>query len=58
MEGFFNYKKNQVYCSFCNKQQGKVKMLVAGNFGVFICNECIYTCYEIILEDEDEMEDF
>ncbi|MDH4128797.1 MAG: ATP-dependent Clp protease ATP-binding subunit ClpX [Spirochaetota bacterium] len=36
-------------CSFCGKSQEEVKKLVAGP-GVFICDECIETCNDIILE--------
>lgn len=42
-------------CSFCGKTQDQVKRLVAGP-NVFICNECIELCEEI-LGDEDMMED-
>ena len=42
-------------CSFCGKTQDQVKRLVAGP-NVFICNECIELCEEI-LGDEDLMED-
>jgi ATP-dependent Clp protease ATP-binding subunit ClpX len=34
-------------CNFCNLDQTKVKKLINGN-GVFICNECINLCYEIL----------
>jgi ATP-dependent Clp protease ATP-binding subunit ClpX len=34
-------------CNFCNLDQMKVRKLVSGN-GVFICNECISLCYEIL----------
>lgn len=37
-------------CSFCGKTQDEVKKLVAGP-GVFICDECIETCNDIIMED-------
>lgn len=40
-----------VRCSFCNKAQDQVDTLVAGP-GVFICNECVELCREVI-EDED-----
>ncbi|NLN82871.1 MAG: ATP-dependent Clp protease ATP-binding subunit ClpX [Firmicutes bacterium] len=42
--------KKQFHCSFCGKPQDQVRKLVAGN-GVFICDECIGLCNEI-LEDE------
>ncbi len=41
---------NLMNCSFCGKSQEEVKKLVAGP-GVFICDECIETCNDIILED-------
>lgn len=37
-------------CSFCNKTQDQVETLVAGP-GVFICNECVELCLEVIKED-------
>lgn len=39
-------------CSFCGKQQDQVKKLVAGGAvpGVFICDECVSLCREIIDE--------
>lgn len=37
-------------CSFCGKGQKKVKKLIAGP-GVFICNECIELCNEILQEE-------
>ncbi|MBN1299109.1 MAG: ATP-dependent Clp protease ATP-binding subunit ClpX [Actinobacteria bacterium] len=52
-------KKNDfLKCSFCNKSQNQVRKLVAGP-GVYICDECIDLCNEIIeeeLKDEKEVE--
>ncbi len=45
--------KRQVKCSFCGKTQEQVNRIVAGP-GVYICNECIELCSEII---EEEFED-
>ncbi len=39
-------------CSFCGKAQEKVHHLIAGPGGVYICNECIALCTEIIAEQE------
>ena len=39
-----------VTCSFCGKSQDQVKKIVAGP-GVYICNECIDLCKEIIDEE-------
>lgn len=40
----------QVCCSFCGKSQSKVKRMVAGP-GVYICDECVALCEEIIAND-------
>lgn len=42
--------KNQLKCSFCGKGQELVKKLVAGP-GVYICDECIELCNEIVEEE-------
>ncbi|KRL04623.1 ATP-dependent Clp protease ATP-binding subunit ClpX [Liquorilactobacillus oeni] len=48
---FENTDKNgPVICSFCGKSQDQVKKIVAGP-GVYICNECIDLCKEIIDEE-------
>lgn len=47
--------KGQLKCSFCGKTQDQVKKLVAGP-GVYICDECIELCNEII--EEELAEDF
>lgn len=45
-----NDKRQNVKCSFCGKPQESVKKIIAGP-GVYICDECISVCQEII-EDE------
>lgn len=40
----------KLYCSFCGKSQDEVKKLIAGPT-VFICDECVILCVEIIVED-------
>ncbi|PLX70677.1 MAG: ATP-dependent Clp protease ATP-binding subunit ClpX [Denitrovibrio sp.] len=47
-------KKESLSCSFCGKSQDEVKKLIAGP-NVFICNECIELCNEILKEDLDEL---
>jgi len=46
----FNEEKGQLKCSFCGKNQEQVRKLVAGP-GVYICDECIELCNEIIEEE-------
>ena len=46
---------DDIRCSFCNKPQSQVKKLIAGPAGVYICDECIDICEDIIEEEyEDE----
>jgi ATP-dependent Clp protease ATP-binding subunit ClpX len=49
----FNDEKGQLKCSFCGKTQEQVRKLVAGP-GVYICDECIELCNEIIEEELNE----
>ena len=52
----FGDEKGQLKCSFCGKIQDQVKKLVAGP-GVYICDECIELCNEIIEEElNDEVD--
>lgn len=43
---------NTPHCSFCGKAQDEVRKLISGPNGVFICNECVDLCHEIIAENE------
>jgi len=49
--------KKHLRCSFCGKSQDQVKRLIAGP-NVYICDECIELCQEIISEEVEEMYDF
>ncbi|MGI6036872.1 MAG: ATP-dependent Clp protease ATP-binding subunit ClpX [Limnochordia bacterium] len=49
----FGEEKGQLKCSFCGKLQEQVKKLIAGP-GVYICDECIELCNEIIEEELTE----
>lgn len=46
----FNEEKGNLKCSFCGKPQEQVRKLVAGP-GVYICDECIELCSEIVVEE-------
>ena len=51
---------DKVRCSFCNKTQDQVRKLIAGPAGVYICDECVDICADIIeeeYEDEPEVEE-
>jgi len=48
---------NQIKCSFCGKSQNMVKKLIAGSRGVYICDECIDLCVEILEEELLDMEE-
>lgn len=49
----FTDEKGQLKCSFCGKTQDQVRKLVAGP-GVYICDECIELCNEIVEEEFGE----
>ncbi len=44
----------KIRCSFCNKTEDQVRKLIAGPNGIYICDECVDICSEII---EEELED-
>lgn len=50
------YKNNQPKCSFCGKSQDQVRKLIAAP-GVYICNECVDLCNEILEEELYEAEE-
>ena len=45
-----NNKEKLLFCSFCGKSQKEVKKLIAGPT-VFVCDECVELCMDIIKED-------
>ena len=50
------YDENrELKCSFCGKPQSQVKRLISGS-GVYICNECVGLCQDIIADEERAME--
>jgi ATP-dependent Clp protease ATP-binding subunit ClpX len=46
-----NRSDDRVRCSFCGKTQDQVKKLIAGNNNIFICDECVELCSEILEEE-------
>lgn len=47
---------DKIRCSFCNKTQDQVRKLIAGPVGVYICDECVELCSDIIEEEYEEDE--
>jgi ATP-dependent Clp protease ATP-binding subunit ClpX len=47
--------KKSLYCSFCGKNQHEVRKLIAGP-AVFICDECVELCNDIVCEENEEKE--
>ncbi len=48
---------DEIRCSFCNKTQDQVRKMIAGPGGVYICDQCVEICSDIVeeeFEDEDE----
>ena len=49
--------EGEIRCSFCNKSQNQVKKLIAGPAGVYICDECVEICEDILEEELEEEEE-
>lgn len=50
-----NHRNNELFCSFCGKSQSEVRKLIAGP-AVYICDECIELCKDIIAEEYEKEE--
>ena len=46
----FEDEKELIRCSFCGKTQDQVKKIIAGP-NVYICDECVSLCHEIVMEE-------
>ncbi len=44
-------RREEEYCSFCRRSQREVNRLIAGPDSVYICDECVYLCLEILNEE-------
>lgn len=49
-------KGGSLHCSFCSRSQEEVRKLISGPSDVYICDECVDLCNEIISEDTDKSE--
>ena len=47
----------ELKCSFCGKPQSRVRKLIAGPKGAYICDECVDICAEIIEEEFENEEE-
>ncbi|MDD5092747.1 MAG: ATP-dependent Clp protease ATP-binding subunit ClpX [Candidatus Wallbacteria bacterium] len=50
------FNKKQVKCSFCHKHEEEVRKIIWGPNNVFICDDCVRTCLEIV--EKGEIEEF
>ena len=48
---------DKIRCSFCNKSQEQVRKMVAGPSGIYICDECVEICNEIVTEELEDYDD-
>ena len=49
-----DFNTGKIRCSFCGKTQDEVRRIVAGP-GVYICDECVLLCQEIVSDDVDSV---
>ncbi len=45
--------ENSCFCAFCGRDEKQVRYLIPAPIGVFICDDCVRTCFEIIEENEE-----
>ena len=57
MAGTGEFKNEGAYCAFCGKPKELAKRLVAGPNGLYICDECLEICNNVLLEDASETAD-
>lgn len=48
---------DRIRCSFCGKPQGMARKLISGPNGVFICDECIDICSDIVADEFDDVQE-
>ncbi|MBP3603476.1 MAG: ATP-dependent Clp protease ATP-binding subunit ClpX [Lachnospiraceae bacterium] len=48
---------DDIRCSFCNKTQNQVTKMIAGPAGVYICDECVEICADIVEEEIEEIQE-
>ena len=53
-----NKTDQSFHCSFCGKAQKQVRKMISGPAGIYICDECIELCAELVDEDIEKDEAF
>ncbi|MDO9065677.1 MAG: AAA family ATPase, partial [Chloroflexota bacterium] len=51
-----NEPLEQYFCSFCGKSQDEVRRLIAGPGEIYICNECVDLCQQVIVQEDRQPE--
>lgn len=49
--------KNEIVCSFCGKSESEVEQMICGPNGVYICNECVEVCREVVSSNSELAEE-
>ncbi|QOI11180.1 ATP-dependent protease ATP-binding subunit ClpX [Blochmannia endosymbiont of Colobopsis nipponica] len=53
IENYKNDSNRSLFCSFCKKEQNKVGKIIIGP-SVYICNECVFLCNDLLSKDDQE----
>ena len=51
------HSDDRIKCSFCGKPQGQVRKMIDGGYRVYICDECVELCNDIIMDEFDDVSD-
>ena len=51
-------KNAEIKCSFCNRPESLVKQMIAGPNNLFICDECVKSCYDMLKGSQESVQDF
>lgn len=46
-------KTNDIRCSFCGKEKERTNKLIAGPNDIYICDECVYLCVDMLEQNSD-----
>ncbi|MCQ2518417.1 MAG: ATP-dependent Clp protease ATP-binding subunit ClpX [Lachnospiraceae bacterium] len=57
MAGKNKENDSKIKCSFCGKTQDRVRKMVAGPSGIYICDECVDICNDIIMDELEDLDE-